>query len=65
MRASLRRAILVVFTVATPALVDAHGTSIAGAPGDPDQAARSIEIVMSEDANGMHFSPDRVEVQTR
>ena len=47
---------------AAPALVAAHGKSTAGSPGDPTQPARTVEVVMSEDGAGMHFSPDRVDV---
>jgi len=50
---------------AAPADVSAHGDgrSPAGEPGDPQKAARTVEIVMSEAADGMRYSPDRVEVR--
>ncbi len=44
----------------------AHGDTqgfAAGAPGDPKQPARTIDVAMTEDGSGMHFTPDRVEVR--
>ncbi len=35
----------------------------AGAPGDPKQKARVVEIVMREGAGVMSFAPDRLEVR--
>jgi uncharacterized cupredoxin-like copper-binding protein len=56
-------AVAAAFVAAAPGLVAAHGLSTAGSPGDPARPARTAEVVMSEDSNGMHFSPDRFEVQ--
>jgi uncharacterized cupredoxin-like copper-binding protein len=39
-----------------------HGFA-AGEPGDPKQAGRTIEIVMSEGPGTMTYSPDRIEVR--
>ncbi len=67
MRVLLQFAVLAVFgsafVAATPALADAHGASTAGVTGDPKQAARTVEIIMLEDANGIKFSPNRVEAR--
>ena len=41
--------------------VEAHGAASAGEPGDPNKPARTVEVVMSEAQDGMHFTPDRVE----
>jgi uncharacterized cupredoxin-like copper-binding protein len=50
---------------ASPADVSAHGDgrSPAGRPGDPRKVARTVEIIMSEAAAGMRYSPDRIEVR--
>jgi uncharacterized cupredoxin-like copper-binding protein len=43
-----------------------HGAkhiSAVGEPGDPRQASRTIEIVMSEGPGTMTYSPDRIEVR--
>jgi len=40
-----------------------HTTFSAGQPGNPNKAARTIEIVMREDGEKMVFIPDRIEVR--
>ena len=65
MRRSLRSALAVLPLVLGGGAIahgDMHG-SAAGAPGDPKQPARTIDVIMLEDGSGMHFIPDRVEVR--
>jgi len=41
----------------------AHEASAAGTPGDPRLSARTVDVVMSDGADGMRFSPDRIEAR--
>ena len=52
-----------ILIAAAPTQLAAHGASSAGEPGDPKKPARTVEVVMSEAQDGMHFTPDRVEVR--
>lgn len=56
-----RFAAVAVLFVASAAL--AHGAGSAGEPGVASKPARTIEIVMSETADGMRFTPDRIEAR--
>jgi len=56
-------AMFAIALAAAPGAVSAHGDASAGRPGDPAKPARTIEIVMSETADGMRFTPDRVEAR--
>ncbi len=58
-------AILAAACFAAPLLAHAHGGKhfSAGAPGDPKQKARTIEVVMREGNGTMTFTPDRLEVK--
>jgi uncharacterized cupredoxin-like copper-binding protein len=46
-----------------PGQLMAHGDASAGEPGQDGKVARTIEIVASETADGMRFTPDRVEAR--
>lgn len=48
---------------ASSARVAAHGDGSVGEPGDPKKPARTVEVVMSEDKDGMHFAPDHIEAR--
>ena len=57
-----RTAVLVAAALlAATSLVTAHGDGSVGEPGDSSKPARTVEVVMSETPDGMHFTPDRVE----
>ena len=62
-----QRAFLAVCVAALVAIAATRGTaheaSAAGEPGNPRQPARTVDVVMSDGADGMHFSPDRVDVR--
>jgi uncharacterized cupredoxin-like copper-binding protein len=46
------------------AAAQAHdGEFSAGRPGDPKKPARTVTVTMHDDANGMHYVPDRLEVK--
>ncbi len=61
-RALLAAATATLIAVA-PARLAAHGASSVGEPGDPKKPARTVEVVMSEEHDGMRFTPDRVEAR--
>jgi len=39
------------------------GEYSAGHPGDPKKPARTVTVTMQEDANGMRYVPDRIDVK--
>ncbi len=39
------------------------GEYSAGKPGDPTKPARTVTVIMQDDANGMRYVPDRIEVK--
>lgn len=46
------------------AAAHAHdGEYSAGEPGDPTKPARTVTVVLQDDANGMRYVPDRIEVK--
>ena len=61
--AAVLAALAAILLAATPAAVSAHGDASVGEPGDSRHAARTVEVVMSETADGMRFTPDRVEAR--
>ncbi|RBP09096.1 putative cupredoxin-like copper-binding protein [Roseiarcus fermentans] len=60
-RAVAKAALAAAALLLAAAPLAAHGDHAAGVPGDPNKPARTVEIVMSEAADGMHYTPDRVE----
>ncbi|MBS0245953.1 MAG: cupredoxin family protein [Proteobacteria bacterium] len=46
-----------------PAAQAHDGEFSAGRPGDPKKPARTVTVTMHDDAIGMHYVPDRIEVK--
>lgn len=50
--------------MASLAAAHAHdGEYSAGEPGDPKKPARTVTVIMQEDASGMRYVPDRIDVK--
>lgn len=60
-----RRFLTLLATAAAPGAALAHSAKhfSAGAPGNPKQKAKTVEIVMREGDGKMTFTPDRLEVK--
>lgn len=57
-------AAIAAITAAAVTAAQAHdGEYAAGRPGDPKQPARTVTVIMQDDANGMRYVPDRIEVK--
>ncbi len=68
MRGSIRKGVILaaigaMLVAGAPARLAANDDSSVGEAGNPSQTARLVEVVMSESADGMHFSPDKIEAQ--
>jgi uncharacterized cupredoxin-like copper-binding protein len=56
-------ALAAILLATAPARVLAHDASVAGAPGNPNRPAKTVEVAMSDSPDGMRFNPDRLNVR--